>query len=129
MFDILAPTWIQDLVQAYGLWVLFAVVMCESMGVPMPGETALVAAALYAGSTHRIGILSVVIVAATAAVVGDNLGYLIGRSIGGKYVGRQCDGAGRRSQLRELVERVGAGPDRRRPPGRVGGRARGRATR
>jgi membrane protein DedA with SNARE-associated domain len=88
LFDILAPTWIQDLVQAYGLWVLFAVVMCESMGVPMPGETALVAAALYAGSTHRIGILSVVTVAATAAVVGDNLGYLIGRSIGLRLIVR-----------------------------------------
>ena len=68
MFDILSPTGIQDLIQAYGLWVLFAVVMLESMAVPMPGETALVTAALYAGSTHRIGILPVVIVAATAAV-------------------------------------------------------------
>jgi len=59
LFDILSPTGIQDLIQAYGLWVLFAVVMLESMAVPMPGETALVTAALYAGSTHRIGILPV----------------------------------------------------------------------
>jgi membrane protein DedA with SNARE-associated domain len=93
MFDFLSPAWIQDLIQAYGLWMLFAVVMLESMGVPMPGETALVTAALYAGTTHQIGILPVVIVAAMAAVVGDNIGYLIGRSVGlrlllryGKYV-------------------------------------------
>lgn len=82
MFDLLSPSWIQDLIQVYGLWILFAVVTLESMGVPMPGETALVTAALYAGSTHQIGILPVVLVAATAAIVGDNIGYLIGRSIG-----------------------------------------------
>ena len=93
MHGFLSPAWIQTLIQAYGLWVLFAVVMLESMGVPLPGETALVTAALYAGTTHRIDILTVVFVAAMAAIVGDNLGYLIGRSIGlrlimryGKYV-------------------------------------------
>jgi membrane protein DedA with SNARE-associated domain len=56
------------------------------MGVPMPGETALVSAALYAGSTHRIGIATVVAVAAAAAIIGDNLGYLIGRSIGFRLI-------------------------------------------
>jgi membrane protein DedA with SNARE-associated domain len=91
--DVLSPIWIQDLIQAYGLWVLFTVVTLESMGVPLPGETALMTAGLYAGSTHQIGIASVVLVAASAAVIGDNIGYLIGRSIGirlvvryGKYV-------------------------------------------
>lgn len=91
--DILSASWLQNLIQVYGLWVLFIAVMLESMGVPMPGETALVTAALYAGSTHQIGIVSVVLVAATAAIIGDNIGYLIGRSIGirvlvryGKYV-------------------------------------------
>jgi membrane protein DedA with SNARE-associated domain len=98
LFDILSPTGIQDLIQAYGLWVLFAVVMLESMAVPMPGETALVTAALYAGSTHRIGILPVVIVAATAAVVGDNIGYLIGRSIGLRLIGG-CFSARRRVSI------------------------------
>ena len=79
--DALSPTWMHDLIQAYGLWVLFIVVMLESMGVPMPGETALVTTALYAGSTHQIDIISVVLVAATGAIIGDNIGYLIGRSI------------------------------------------------
>ena len=64
------------------------VVMLESMAIPMPGETALVTAALYAGSTHQIGIASVVLVAAMAAIVGDNIGYLIGRSIGIRLVVR-----------------------------------------
>ena len=79
--DALSPTWMHDLIQAYGLWVLFIVVTLESMGVPMPGETALVTTALYAGSTHQIDIISVVLVAATGAIIGDNMGYLIGRSI------------------------------------------------
>ena len=79
--DVLSPTWMHDLIQAYGLWVLFIVVTLESMGVPMPGETALVTTALYAGSTHQIDIISVVLVAATGAIIGDNIGYLIGRSI------------------------------------------------
>lgn len=91
--DVLSASWLQNLIQVYGLWVLFIAVMLESMGVPMPGETALVTAALYAGSTHQIGIVSVVLVAVMAAIIGDNIGYLIGRSIGirvlvryGKYI-------------------------------------------
>ena len=91
--DVLSTAWIQQLIQTYGLWVLFTAVMMESIGVPMPGETAVVTAAIYAGSTHQIGVASVIFVAATAAIIGDNIGYLIGRSVGirlleryGKYV-------------------------------------------
>ena len=80
--DSFLPTTIQNLIQTYGLWVLFPVVMLEGMGIPVPGETALVAAAVYAGSTNKISIASVVLVAALAAIIGDNIGYLIGRSIG-----------------------------------------------
>ena len=101
--DILSPARIQELIQAYGLWVLFAVVMFESMGAPMPGESALVTAALYAGSTHQIGILPVIIVAATAAVAGDNIGYIIGRSIGLRLIVRY----GRYIHLNEARLRVG----------------------
>lgn len=83
----------QYLIQTFGLWVLFTAVMVENMGIPMPGETAVVTAAIYAGSTQQISVTSVVLVAATAAIIGDNIGYLIGRSIGirllaryGKYI-------------------------------------------
>jgi membrane protein DedA with SNARE-associated domain len=64
------------------------------MGLPAPGETALVAAALYAQRTQQLDISAVVLVAAAAAITGDNIGYLIGRTIGirlvarfGRYVG------------------------------------------
>jgi membrane protein DedA with SNARE-associated domain len=92
-----------ELIHTYGLVVLFTVVMLECMGVPMPGETALVSAALYAGSTHRFSIASVVLVAATAAIIGDNIGYLIGRSIGVRLIARY----GKYVRLNELRLKVG----------------------
>ncbi len=88
MFDFLSPVWIADLIQTYGLWILFGVVMLESMGVPLPGETALVTSALYSCATRQIDITAVVGVAALAAIVGDNLGYLVGRSIGLRLITR-----------------------------------------
>jgi membrane protein DedA with SNARE-associated domain len=51
----------------------------ESIGIPFPGETMLVTAAIYAGSTHRLEIWLVILAAATGAILGDNLGYWIGR--------------------------------------------------
>jgi len=59
---------VYELVKAYGLWVLFIGITLECMGIPVPGETVLVSAALYAGSTHRLTIGSVMLVAATVAV-------------------------------------------------------------
>ena len=92
--DVLSSEWIQHLIHTYGLWALFTVLTLESMGLPAPGETALVAAALYAQRTQQLDIGAVVLVAAAAAITGDNIGYLIGRTIGirlvarfGRYVG------------------------------------------
>ena len=72
------------LVHHYGLIALFLIVMFESGGVPLPGETALVAAAIYA-SQGKLNIVEVIAVAAAAAIIGDNLGYWIGRT-GGRRV-------------------------------------------
>ena len=54
---------VYELVKAYDLWVLFIGITLECMGIPVPGETVLVSAALYAGSTHRLTIGSVMLVA------------------------------------------------------------------
>jgi membrane protein DedA with SNARE-associated domain len=63
----------------YGLGVLFLVVMLESFGVPLPGETALIAAGILAAQGH-LSIVAVIVVGAAAAILGDNLGYwIIGR--------------------------------------------------
>ena len=85
---------IQPLIAAYGLWAVFFIVMLESAGVPMPGETALVSAAVFAGVTGDLDILVVIAVAACAAMIGDNIGFWVGRRHGlplirryGRYVG------------------------------------------
>ena len=69
------------LVHHYGLAALFLIVMLESGGVPLPGETALVAAGVFA-SRGKLDIVGVIAVAAAAAIIGDNLGYWIGRTGG-----------------------------------------------
>ena len=67
----------------HGLPLLFVVVMLESFGIPLPGETALIAFGVLAAEGHY-SIEVVIVVAAAAAIVGDNLGYwLIGR-LGGR---------------------------------------------
>ncbi len=67
----------------HGLPLLFAVVLLESFGVPLPGETALIAFGLLAAEGHY-SIAVVIALAAAGAIVGDNLGYwLIGR-LGGR---------------------------------------------
>ena len=68
---------------SHGLPLLFLVVMLESFGLPLPGETALIAFGVLASQGHY-SIVTVIVVAAVAAIVGDNLGYwLIGR-LGGR---------------------------------------------
>lgn len=75
------------LVHHYGLIALFLIVMFESGGVPLPGETALVAAGVFA-SHGELNIVEVIAVAAAAAIVGDNGGYWIGRTGGRKLLER-----------------------------------------
>jgi membrane-associated protein len=74
---------VSGLVHHYGLVALFLLIMLESGGVPLPGETALIAAAIFA-SQGKLNIAEVIAVAAAAAIVGDNLGYWIGRTWGRK---------------------------------------------
>ena len=77
-----------QLMTAYGLWALFGIVMLESMGLPLPGETALVSAALYAGATGHFQLWEVIAVAFAAAVIGDTCGYWIGRTLGFRLLAR-----------------------------------------
>jgi membrane protein DedA with SNARE-associated domain len=64
-----------------GSLVLGALVGAEASGVPVPGETALIAASVLASDGH-LSIQVVIAIAATAAIVGDNMGYLVGRRAG-----------------------------------------------
>jgi membrane protein DedA with SNARE-associated domain len=61
-----------------GYSALFGVIFAESAGLPVPGETALLAAGVMAGAGH-MSLPAVIAVAAVASILGDNLGYVIGR--------------------------------------------------
>jgi membrane protein DedA with SNARE-associated domain len=67
-----------DLLATYGYLAVFFFVALESTGIPLPGETMLITAALYAGSTHRLQIVLVIAFAAAGAIIGDNLGFAVG---------------------------------------------------
>jgi membrane protein DedA with SNARE-associated domain len=79
---------LSDLISTHGYWAVAIGVGLESMGIPAPGETILITAAIYAGTTHRLDIALVIASAALGAVVGDNIGFLIGRSFGYRLLHR-----------------------------------------
>jgi membrane protein DedA with SNARE-associated domain len=58
------------------------VICLEAMGLPLPGESLLIATAIYAATTHNLAIEWIVIAAAIGAIMGDNFGYLIGHKLG-----------------------------------------------
>jgi membrane protein DedA with SNARE-associated domain len=70
-----------DLLLDYGLFLLFVLVALESTGIPLPGETALIAASVLASQGHY-SIVWVIVLAAAGAIIGDNAGYWIGRKGG-----------------------------------------------
>jgi membrane protein DedA with SNARE-associated domain len=71
----------------YGLWAILLLVLVEDFGIPVPGETVLIAGAIFAGS-GRLNIVAVGVVGFVAAVLGDNVGYAIGRFGGRALVER-----------------------------------------
>ena len=81
------PSWLTDLFARYGYFVVFFGVLLENAGIPVPGETILLAGAALA----RFGHLSLVWVVTTAiagAVLGDNIGFVIGRRGGRRLLER-----------------------------------------
>jgi len=77
-----SPEHLRHLISVYGYWSVAVIVALESMGLPLPGETVLVVAALYAATHHDTSIAGVIASAAAGAIVGDNLGYWLGREFG-----------------------------------------------
>jgi membrane protein DedA with SNARE-associated domain len=75
---------VSHLVEVFGYPLLFLIVMAESSGLPVPGETGLITASVLA-SQGKLQIELVIPIAAAAAIVGDNIGYQIGRK-GGRWL-------------------------------------------
>src|SRR5579862_1847059 len=85
---------LHHLITTYGYGVVVLLVGIEGVGIPLPGETTLITAALVAGTGHELDIRGVVAAAIVGALVGDNLGFWVGRLLGtrlllryGRYVG------------------------------------------
>jgi undecaprenyl-diphosphatase len=70
-----------DIPPNVGYSVVFALIAVETMGIPVPGETALIAAALLAHD-GKMDIVPLIAIAAAAAIIGDNVGFAIGRKGG-----------------------------------------------
>jgi membrane protein DedA with SNARE-associated domain len=83
MSDLL--TTVKPYLDQYGYWALFGAILLEDFGMPVPGETLLIASAFLAsqGEMHLVPLL---LIACVAAVTGDNIGYAIGRFGGRKLV-------------------------------------------
>jgi membrane protein DedA with SNARE-associated domain len=82
---------------------VLAFVAIESTGIPFPGETMLLVAAIYAGTTHQLSLLLVIVAAASGAILGDNLGFWIGREGGYRLLRRY----GRYLRLNERKLKLG----------------------
>lgn len=79
---------LDHLLEHYGYSLVGIIVMLESMGAPLPGESLIIGTALYCAATHKLDIVWVIVVAIAGAIMGDNLGYLIGRSVGFRVLAR-----------------------------------------
>jgi len=72
------PEWILQIFEQYGYWAVFLGVMLENAGLPVPGETMLLAGAVLA-HFGRLRLVWVILAAVAGAILGDNMGFLIGR--------------------------------------------------
>src|SRR5215471_6574416 len=72
----------------YGYFAVLLFVAIESTGIPFPGETMPLVAAIAAGTTHQLSIPLVILAAASGAILGDNLGFWVGREGGYRLLRR-----------------------------------------
>jgi membrane protein DedA with SNARE-associated domain len=90
-------------VSTYGVWLVAGFIALESVGLPLPAEAALMAAAIFAARTHELDIWSLIAVAILAAIVGNVAGFWIGRRFGYRLLMRY----GNRVGLTEGRIRIG----------------------
>ncbi len=79
---------IDHLLGSWGYSLVFVMVLAQASGIPVLGTTALAAAAVYAGTTHRLGLPGVVFAGAAGAIIGFTISFAIGRAGGGRLLAR-----------------------------------------
>ena len=77
----LDPALLQEWLRQWGYGVIFAAMLLENAGVPLPGETVTLLGG-YAAGSGQLHVLGVMAAAAGGAILGDNLGYWVGRRAG-----------------------------------------------
>ncbi len=89
-----SPESLQAFLHNYGYAAVFLVIALESSGLPLPGEATLITAAIYAATTQALALPLIILWASAGAIVGDNVGFWVGRRFGltlllryGKHVG------------------------------------------
>ena len=73
---------LEHVVLTYGYTAIGVVICLEAMGLPLPGESLLITSAIYAATTGKLQIEWIVLSAAVGAIMGDNIGYLVGHTLG-----------------------------------------------
>jgi membrane protein DedA with SNARE-associated domain len=94
---------LDQLLQNYGYAAVFFFVMIESLGIPFPGETMVIVASLYAGSTHNLSVWGIWAAAAAGAIIGDNIGFGVGHWGGYRLLRRH----GSKVRINEAKMKVG----------------------
>jgi membrane protein DedA with SNARE-associated domain len=79
---------VTEFVSIYGIWVVATFIALESVGIPLPAEAALIAAGFLAARTHALNIWSLIAVSILAAILGEIVGFWIGRKFGQQLVTR-----------------------------------------
>ena len=99
----IAAAELTNLLHVYGYWAVLVFVSIESIGIPFPGETMLLVAAIFAGTTHQLFIPFVIAAAAAGAIIGDHIGFFVGREGGYRLLRRY----GRYIRLNERKLKLG----------------------
>lgn len=84
----IATQTLTQLLTTYGYWAVLVFVAIESTGIPFPGETMLLAAAIFAGTSHDLQLPLIILAAAAGAIIGDNCGFWVGREGGFRLLWR-----------------------------------------
>ena len=92
-----------EFVSTYGVWLVAGFIALETIGAPLPAEAALMAAAFFAARSHELNIWLLIAVGSLAAILGNAVGYWIGKRYGYQLLMRY----GRRVGLTEGRIKIG----------------------
>lgn len=97
--------WLTPYIDQHGYWLVGVILLLENMGIPLPGEIILISSGLVAFE-GQLNIWPIALWATIGAIIGDNLGYLIGRRFGRRVVERYTRAFGGDAQKLEKAQEL-----------------------